>query len=103
MATRDRGGWTRRTLLGMVLGDPDYHYPPLRGRVERFQVIPGYSGSSGACTHTQELLLTLRVHATRRFLRIPFVSSRISHLRSRRVGTSCGLLHLHLPEEEDIQ
>ena len=52
MATRDRGGWTRRTPLGMVYGDPDYHYPPLRGRVERFQVIPDYSGSSGACTHT---------------------------------------------------
>ena len=57
MATRDRFGWTRRTLLGMVYGDPDYLYPPPRGGggVERFQGIPGYSGSSGACTtHTRD-------------------------------------------------
>ena len=36
----------------MVLGDPDYHYPFLRGRVERFQGTLGYSRSSVACTHT---------------------------------------------------
>ena len=41
MATRDRGGWTRRTLLGMVYGDPDYLYPPLRGEGRAISRHPG--------------------------------------------------------------